>query len=125
MSPLLKRILLVIPTLLLVSMGIFSLLAILPGDPVTAILGLEATPEAALALRAQLGLDDPLYLQYAHWLWGVLHGDLGRSFIDRTPVMDVLMQRLPASWRRCVRAASPITSARWWRCSACRCRISG
>src|SRR5450830_802678 len=97
MSPLLKRILLVIPTLLLVSMVIFSLLAILPGDPVTAILGQEATPEAALALRAQLGLDDPLYLQYARWLGNVLHGDLGRSFIDRTPVIDVLMQRLPVT----------------------------
>jgi len=97
MSPFIKRILLVIPTLLLVSMVIFSLLAILPGDPVTAILGQEATPEAALALRAQLGLDDPLYLQYAHWLGGVLHGDLGRSFIDHTPVIDALKQRLPVT----------------------------
>ncbi|SRR5450830_81613 len=97
LAPLLKRLLLVIPTLLLVSMVIFSLLAILPGDPVSAILGQEATPEAALALRAQLGLDDPIYVQYGHWLMGVLHGDLGRSFIDRTPVLDSLMQRLPVT----------------------------
>jgi peptide/nickel transport system permease protein len=97
LSPLFKRVLLVIPTLLLVSVMIFSLLAMLPGDPVTAILGQEATPEAAQALRAQLGLDDPLYLQYAHWLGGVLHGDLGRSFIDHTPVMEVLLQRLPVT----------------------------
>lgn len=97
MPKLLKRILLVLPTLLLVSIVIFSLLAILPGDPVTAILGQEATPEAALALRARLGLDDPIYLQYAHWLMGVLHGDLGRSFIDNTPVVDSLLQRLPVT----------------------------
>ncbi|MFT5533898.1 MAG: peptide/nickel transport system permease protein [Burkholderiaceae bacterium] len=97
MPNLLKRILLVIPTLLLVSMVIFSLLAILPGDPVTAILGLEATPEAALAMRLRLGLDDPLVVQYGRWLWALLHGDLGRSFIDNTPVLDSLLQRLPVT----------------------------
>lgn len=97
MPKLLKRILLVLPTLLLVSIVIFSLLAVLPGDPVTAILGLEATPEAALALRAQLHLDDPIYVQYGRWLLAVLHGDLGRSFIDNTPVLDSLLQRLPVT----------------------------
>ena len=97
MPKILKRILLVLPTLLLVSIVIFSLLAILPGDPVTAILGQEATPEAALALRAQLGLDNPIYVQYGHWLWAVLQGDLGRSFVDHTPVVDSLMQRLPVT----------------------------
>jgi peptide/nickel transport system permease protein len=97
MPNLLKRILLVIPTLLLVSMVIFSLLALLPGDPVTAILGLEATPEAALAMRLRLGLDDPLVVQYGRWLWALLHGDLGRSFIDNTPVLDSLLQRLPVT----------------------------
>ena len=97
MLKLLKRILLVLPTLLLVSIVIFSLLAVLPGDPVTAILGLEATPEAALALRAQLHLDDPIYVQYGRWLLAVLHGDLGRSFIDNTPVLDSLLQRLPVT----------------------------
>jgi peptide/nickel transport system permease protein len=97
MPKLLKRILLVLPTLLLVSIVIFSLLAVLPGDPVTAILGQEATPEAALALRAQLHLDDPLYIQYGRWLLAVLHGDLGRSFIDNTPVIDSLLQRMPVT----------------------------
>jgi peptide/nickel transport system permease protein len=97
MIPLLKRILLVVPTLLLVSIVIFSLLAVLPGDPVSAILGQEATPEAAAALRLKLGLDDPLVVQYGHWLWAVLHGDLGRSFIDNTPVADALWQRLPVT----------------------------
>ena len=97
MPKLLKRILLVIPTLLLVSIVIFSLLAVLPGDPVTAILGLEATPEAAAALRLKLGLDQPLLVQYWHWLWAVLHGDLGRSFIDNTSVSEALWQRLPVT----------------------------
>lgn len=92
-----RRLLLSIPTLLLVSMVVFSLLAVLPGDPVAAILGMEATPEAAAALRLKLGLDDPLLVQYGRWLWAVLHGDLGRSFIDNTPVADALWQRLPVT----------------------------
>lgn len=94
---LVRRVLLSVPTLLLVSMVVFSLLAVLPGDPVAAILGMEATPEAAAALRLKLGLDDPLLVQYGHWLWAVLHGDLGRSFIDNTPVADALWQRLPVT----------------------------
>ncbi|MBV8623591.1 MAG: ABC transporter permease [Herbaspirillum sp.] len=96
-SRLLQRLLLSIPTLILVSMVVFSLLAVLPGDPVAAILGMEATPEAAAALRLKLGLDDPLLVQYARWLWAVLHGDLGRSFIDNTPVAEALWQRLPVT----------------------------
>lgn len=94
---LVKRLLLSLPTLLLVSMVVFSLLAVLPGDPVAAILGMEATPEAAAALRLKLGLDDPLLVQYGRWLWAVLHGDLGRSFIDNTPVAEALWQRLPVT----------------------------
>jgi len=97
MQKLLKRLLLSIPTLILVSIVVFSLLAVLPGDPVAAILGMEATPEAAAALRLKLGLDDPLLVQYGRWLWAVLHGDLGRSFIDNTPVADALWQRLPVT----------------------------
>lgn len=94
---LVQRLLLSLPTLLLVSMVVFSLLAVLPGDPVAAILGMEATPEAAAALRLKLGLDDPLLVQYGRWLWAVLHGDLGRSFIDNTPVAESLWQRLPVT----------------------------
>lgn len=97
MQKLLKRLALSIPTLVLVSIVVFSLLAVLPGDPVAAILGMEATPEAAAALRLKLGLDDPLLVQYWHWIWAVLHGDLGRSFIDNTPVADALWQRLPVT----------------------------
>jgi peptide/nickel transport system permease protein len=82
---------------LLVSMVIFSLLAVLPGDPVIAILGLEATPEAVQAMRLRLGLNDPIYVQYGRWLFALLQGDLGRSFIDNTPVMDSLLQRLPVT----------------------------
>nr|WP_198980242.1 ABC transporter permease [Herbaspirillum sp. ASV7] len=96
-SRLLQRLLLSIPTLILVSMVVFSLLAVLPGDPVAAILGMESTPEAAAALRLKLGLDDPLLVQYGRWLWAVLHGDLGRSFIDNTPVAEALWQRLPVT----------------------------
>jgi len=95
--PLLRRLLMLVPTLLMISVVIFALLAILPGDPATAILGQEGTPEALQALRARLHLDDPIYLQYGRWLLALLHGDLGRSFVDNTPVIDALLQRLPVT----------------------------
>jgi peptide/nickel transport system permease protein len=95
--PLLRRLLMLVPTLLMISMVIFALLAILPGDPATAILGQEGTPEALQALRAKLHLDDPIYVQYGRWLLALAHGDLGRSFVDNTPVIDALLQRLPVT----------------------------
>jgi peptide/nickel transport system permease protein len=96
-KPLALRFAMLVPTLLIISIVIFSLLAVLPGDPATAILGQEATPEAMLAMRAKLHLDDPLAVQYGRWLLALLHGDLGRSFVDNTPVVDALMQRLPVT----------------------------
>jgi peptide/nickel transport system permease protein len=97
LKPLFRRLLMLVPTLLMISMVIFALLAILPGDPATAILGQEGTPEALQALRAKLHLDDPIYVQYGRWLLAMLHGDLGRSFVDNTPVIDALLQRLPVT----------------------------
>jgi len=70
---------------------------LLPGDPATVILGQEATPQAVSALREELGLNQPIVVQYLTWLWGVLHGDLGRSLVDHTPVSKLILQRLPVS----------------------------
>jgi peptide/nickel transport system permease protein len=95
MAFVLRRLMLSIPILLLVSIMVFSLIHLIPGDPVTVILGQEATPEAKTALRRELGLDRPLVTQYVSWLGNVLQGDLGRSLVDRSPVIDQIMQRLP------------------------------
>jgi peptide/nickel transport system permease protein len=90
-----RRIALSVPILLLVSIMVFGLIHLIPGDPATVILGQEATPEAAAALRHELGLDQPLVIQYGTWLSHVLRGDLGRSLVDRTPVIDQIKLRLP------------------------------
>ncbi|MHB1654646.1 MAG: ABC transporter permease [Desulfitobacteriaceae bacterium] len=97
MKYLLRRLLLAIPVILLVTIMVFSLMHLIPGDPATVILGQEATPEAIAAMRTQLGLDKPIVIQYLTWLWGVLHGNLGRSLVDHTPVAKLIMQRLPAT----------------------------
>lgn len=92
-----RRLLLTIPILLLVSILTFSLIHLIPGDPARVILGQEATPEAYEALRAELGLDKPIVVQYFSWLGKVLQGDLGISITDRVPVSQLIMQRLPAT----------------------------
>ena len=92
-----RRLLFTIPVILLVTIMAFSLMHLIPGDPATVILGQEATPEAIAAMRHELGLDKPIVVQYLTWLWGVLHGDLGRSLVDRTPVAHLIMQRLSVS----------------------------
>jgi len=82
-SPILRlvaqRVLLGLVLLLAVSVLIFAGTQILPGDVAQAILGQSATPEALANLRQQLGLNDPAWLRYVHWLWGILHGDFGTA----------------------------------------------
>lgn len=84
--------------LLLVSFGVFLLVALIPGDPAVAILGDGFPPEAYAALRAELGLDRPLLVRYGDWLLGVLSGDLGSSIIPpQTEVLDRILAALPVS----------------------------
>jgi len=92
-----RRLVATVPVLLLVTLMVFSLIHLIPGDVATAVLGEEATPAAKTALRHQLGLDKPLPVQYVSWLWRVLHGDLGRSLTDNTPVIQTIGQRLPVT----------------------------
>ncbi|WP_211748343.1 ABC transporter permease [Paenibacillus sp. Marseille-Q4541] len=92
-----KRILLAIPILFLVSIMTFSLIHMIPGDPARVILGQEATPEAYASLRAELGLDKPIVEQYFTWLGKILRGDLGTSITDHVPVSELIAQRLPAT----------------------------
>src|SRR6185295_13252019 len=98
MSPfIVRRLVLSIPILLLVSIMVFGLIHLIPGDPARVILGQEATPEAISGLRRELGLDRPLVVQYVTWLGHVLSGDLGRSLADRSPVIDQIKLRLPVT----------------------------
>ncbi|RDV80962.1 nickel ABC transporter permease [Ammonifex thiophilus] len=97
---LLKRLLYLVPVMLGVSLITFLLINLAPGDPAGLILrsgGVEPTREAVEALREELGLNDPLYLQYGRWLWRVLHGDWGRSFRTGRPVVEELLSRFPAT----------------------------
>lgn len=97
MTLILRRVIGTIPVLFLVSVMVFLLIHLVPGDAATAILGEEATAKAKLILDHQLGLDKPLPVQYVTWLWHVLHGNLGRSLIDQTSVAQTIGQRLPVT----------------------------
>jgi peptide/nickel transport system permease protein len=87
-----------VSTLLIVSLLIFLVTQALPADPASAILGREATPEALAAIRADLGLDRPWYVQYLDWLLGVLSGDFGTSYATRMPVAEYLGSRVGYSF---------------------------
>ena len=81
----------------LIASLVFLLLRVAPGDPIDALLGTRAPESARAALRAQLGLDQPLLQQYGTFLGKLLHGDLGASLTNQQPVTDVIRQSLPAS----------------------------
>lgn len=75
----------------------FGLMHLIPGDPVDAILGTEASPENRAALRHDLGLDQPLLVQYGEWWLNLFQGDLGRSVMVKQPVSDLILERLPTT----------------------------
>jgi ABC-type dipeptide/oligopeptide/nickel transport system permease component len=91
----LRRLLLAIPTLLGVLMVAFLLLYVAPGDPVMAMVG-ERADEATIArLRSELRLDDPLYVQFGHYVGGIARGDFGRSYITNRPIQRDIRERFP------------------------------
>ena len=92
-----RRIIALVPILLGVSVLVFSLVRLIPGDPITVMLGEKARVEDIERAREQLGFNRPIYVQYVEWLGRVLRGDLGKSIFNRTAVMDELRQRLPAT----------------------------
>lgn len=93
----LERLGLLVATLWLVSSLVFLLLHLLPGDPVVAMLGERASPSDLDALRASLGLDRPLWAQYGAYWHGLWHGDLGQSLMSGKPVLQLMLDRLPAT----------------------------
>ena len=92
-----KRLVSMIPVMLLVSMVVFMIIHLTPGDPAVMMLGEEATPQALAALRHELGLDQPLPVQYVTWLSHILRGDLGRILRTNQPVLQAILERLPAT----------------------------
>ena len=95
---LLRRLLIALPSLLGISIVLFTVLALAPGDPFEELATNPNVPaEVRANLRAQFGLDDPIYLRYFNWLGAMLHGDWGFSFASRIDVDLLIMQRLPAT----------------------------
>ena len=92
-----RRLLYMVPVMLVVSVLVFGLLHIAPGDPATMLAGEDARPEDVAAIRAKYGLDQPLYVQYGVWLTNAVRGDLGRSIVTRRPVGDEIRTRLPST----------------------------
>ncbi|HEY3677671.1 MAG TPA: ABC transporter permease [Bradyrhizobium sp.] len=94
----LRRLLIAVPSLLGISLVLFVVLAMAPGDPFSDLAtNPNVPPEVGLALRARFGLDDPIYLRYLHWLSAMAHGDWGFSFVSRMDVDALILQRLPAT----------------------------
>jgi peptide/nickel transport system permease protein len=92
-----RRILSLVPVLIGISVVVFLLLRLTPGDPATVMLGERATPEKVAVLREQLGLNRPLWEQYIEFVGRIVRGDLGRSIVSNNPVADELGNRLPAT----------------------------
>lgn len=94
----LRRILIAVPTLLLISLVVFTILALAPGDPLSQFAASpELPPEVRANIRKQFGLDDPIYVRYVKWAASFIQGDWGFSFASRSPAMGLIFQRLPTT----------------------------
>ncbi len=122
-----KRLLSIIPTLILVSMLIFGLQQLLPGDPAHVLAGEEQDPTVIAYLRTKLHLDEPLPIRYGYWVGGVLKGDLGESIRSQQPVLALVKEKLPVTLELAVLAmaialligipagvVSAVGRGRWW-----------
>src|SRR5258706_8496122 len=92
-----RRVALAVPLLLGMSVLIFALMRLVPGDPAVAVLGYKATPEGIRALREAFHLDDPVPQQYLRWLGAAARGDLGHDFRQNEPIGRMILDRLPVT----------------------------
>jgi len=92
-----RRLALLIPSLLALSIFVFALIRLVPGDPARTMLGFRATPQSVAIVRHDLRLDQSLPAQYIHWIGGVLHGDLGRDYVSGASVGSLIGQALPVT----------------------------
>jgi peptide/nickel transport system permease protein len=95
----LRRLLSSVPVFIGASVALFALLYVLPGDPAAFVLGDSATPAQIAAFRRELGLDQPVIVQYFQWLGQLARGNLGASLISQYPVADLIVQRLPVAFQ--------------------------
>ena len=97
----LRRLMIAIPSLLGISVVLFVVLALAPGDPFSELAtNPNVPPEVQAALRAKFGLDDPIYLRYLHWIVAMAHGDLGFSFVRRLALVRLVLSRVGVVSRR-------------------------
>lgn len=101
----LRRILQVIPVLIGISILIFAVMKMIPGDVISGILGVEATPELRAQLAAKYGLDRPYLVQYLDWIGGVLHGDFGESIRTSAPILPEILSRFKVTAELTILAA--------------------
>ena len=94
---LVRRIVTIVPTLVFVSMLIFGLQQLLPGDPAVILAGEDRDPTVVAHLREKMHLDDPLPVRYLYWIKGVLKGDLGESLRMQKPVLELILEKLPVT----------------------------
>ena len=92
-----QRLIALVPVLFIISVVVFMFIHLIPGDPVDYILGMEATPEARVALRAELGLDRNILVQYLSWGRKIIVGDFGKSVINQKPVLGIILEKFPAT----------------------------
>ena len=90
-----KRLLAMIPVILGVTLIVYLIMSLAPGDPARTILGEQATEEQVAQLRSEMGLDQPIIVQYFRYIWNLLHGDLGRSYHSRIDVSTEIFSRFP------------------------------
>ena len=90
----LKRVLMTIPVMIVVALFVFLLLRLAPGDPAAVIAGDYATAEDVARIREQLGLSDPIIVQFFNWTWSLMQGDLGTSIFSNKPVTELILQRI-------------------------------
>ncbi len=92
-----RRLAMVVPTLFVVSIIVFSLQLLLPGDPASVLAGDSVDEQSLIEIRQRYGLDRPIHVQYLHWIWNALHGDLGESMRIGLPVGELVMSKLPVT----------------------------
>ncbi|MBV8912107.1 MAG: ABC transporter permease, partial [Acetobacteraceae bacterium] len=92
-----RRLLVAVPTLLIVSMLVFGLQSLLPGDPAVALAGEDPSPEVLTYLREKYRFDQPVPVQYAHWLGSFVQGDFGTSVRTKLPIGQTVAERLPVT----------------------------
>jgi peptide/nickel transport system permease protein len=101
-----RRLLVAVPLLIIVSLAMFVMIRLVPGDPAATLAGDQATPEGIAEIREQLGLNEPIHEQYVHWVADAVRGDLGTSLFNNQPVATSIKDRLPPTLSLALVAAS-------------------